>query len=43
MIIAPWVVSGDVATAAAVWSNVVTGIVAILCGLLATSLRTQVN
>ena len=32
-IIAPWVVSGDVATAATVWSNVVAGIIAGLLGL----------
>jgi hypothetical protein len=32
-IIAPWVVSGPVATAATVWSNVVAGIIAGLLGL----------
>ena len=37
-IIAPWVVSGDVATTATVWTNVVTGVVIVLLGLAATSL-----
>jgi len=32
-IIAPWVVSGDVATTATIWSNVVVGVVAGLLGL----------
>ncbi|MBF8186879.1 SPW repeat protein [Nonomuraea sp. K274] len=32
-IIAPWVVSGDVATTSTIWSNVVTGAVALLLGL----------
>ena len=32
-IIAPWVVSGDVATTGTIWSNVVTGAVAVLLGL----------
>jgi hypothetical protein len=36
-IIAPWVVSGDVATTSTIWSNVVTGSVAAACGLAATS------
>lgn len=37
-IIAPWVVSGHVATAATLWSNVVTGVIAVLLGLGAMSL-----
>ena len=37
-IIAPWVVSGDVATAATIWSNVVTGLIALVLGLGALSL-----
>ncbi|HZD15864.1 MAG TPA: SPW repeat protein [Pseudonocardiaceae bacterium] len=37
-IIAPWVVSGDVATTTTVWSNVVTGVVVVLLGLGAMSL-----
>ncbi|MGH3549229.1 MAG: SPW repeat protein [Pseudonocardiaceae bacterium] len=36
-IIAPWVISGDVATTATVWSNVVAGVVAVLLGLSAMS------
>jgi hypothetical protein len=36
-IIAPWVVSGHVATAATIWSNVVTGVLAVLLGLAAMS------
>ncbi len=32
-IIAPWVVSGDVASTATIWNNVVTGAVAVLLGL----------
>ena len=36
-IIAPWVVSGDVATVATVWSNVVAGAIAVLLGLGAMS------
>ncbi|MFI7614654.1 SPW repeat protein [Nonomuraea terrae] len=32
-IIAPWVVSGDVATTATIWSNVVTGVIVLLLGL----------
>lgn len=32
-IITPWVVSGNVATTATIWSNVVTGVVASLLGL----------
>jgi SPW repeat len=36
-IIAPWVVSGDVATVATVWSNVVAGALAVLLGLGAMS------
>jgi hypothetical protein len=39
-IIAPWVVSGNVATTASIWSNVVTGVIAALIGLAAMSLRT---
>jgi hypothetical protein len=31
-IIAPWVVSGDVATTTTIWSNVVVGVVAVLLG-----------
>ena len=38
-IIAPWVASGYVATTASVWNNVVTGIIAVLIGLAAMSLR----
>jgi hypothetical protein len=38
-IIAPWVVSGDVATAGTVWNNLVTGIITVLIGLAAMSLR----
>ncbi|SDL31519.1 SPW repeat protein [Nonomuraea jiangxiensis] len=34
-IIAPWVVSGNVATTGTIWSNVVTGAVAVLLGLAA--------
>ena len=37
-IIAPWVVNGHVATTATIWSNVVTGVVAVLLGLAATAL-----
>ena len=37
-IIAPWVISGHVATAATIWSNVVTGAIAVLLGLGAMSL-----
>ena len=37
-IIAPWVVSGDVATTATIWSNVVAGVVAVVLGLGAMSL-----
>lgn len=37
-IIAPWVVSGDVATTRTIWSNVVTGAIALLLGLGALSL-----
>ncbi len=37
-IIAPWVVNGHVATTATIWSNVVTGVVAMLLGLAATAL-----
>ncbi|MBV9140802.1 MAG: SPW repeat protein [Pseudonocardiales bacterium] len=37
-IIAPWVVSGHVATTATLWSNVVTGVIAVLLGLGAMSL-----
>jgi hypothetical protein len=36
-IIAPWVVSGDMATAATIWSNVVTGALAVLLGLAAVA------
>lgn len=36
-IIAPWIVSGGVATTATIWSNVVTGVVAVLLGLGAMS------
>jgi hypothetical protein len=43
-IIAPWVVSGAVATTASIWNNVATGVIAVLIGLAATSLRmTQAN
>lgn len=43
-IIAPWVVSGAVATTASIWNNVATGAIAVLIGLAATSLRmTQAN
>ena len=38
-IIAPWVVSGNVATTESIWSNVVTGAIAALIGLAAMSLR----
>ena len=38
-IIAPWVVSGDVATTATIWSNVVVGVVAGLLGLGAMFIR----
>lgn len=41
-IISPWVVSGDVATTA-IWNNVVTGVIAVLIGLAATSLRTPMT
>ncbi|HZS21406.1 MAG TPA: SPW repeat protein [Pseudonocardiaceae bacterium] len=34
-VIAPWVVDGHVATTATIWSNVVTGVVAVLLGLAA--------
>jgi hypothetical protein len=37
-IIAPWVVSGHVATTATLWNNVVTGVIAVLLGLGAMSL-----
>jgi hypothetical protein len=37
-IIAPWVVNGNVATTATIWSNVVTGVVAVLLGLAAMAL-----
>lgn len=37
-IIAPWVIAGDVATTRTVWSNVVTGAVALLLGLGALSM-----
>lgn len=37
-IIAPWVVRGDVATAATIWSNVVAGGIAVLLGSVAISL-----
>lgn len=40
-IIAPWVVRGDVATTATIWSNVVAGVVAVLLGLGAISLGTK--
>lgn len=40
-IIAPWVISGHVATTATIWSNVVTGVVAVLVGLGALSLATN--
>jgi hypothetical protein len=40
-IIAPWVVSGEVATTAMIWSNVVTGVVAVFLGLGAMSLETS--
>lgn len=41
-IIAPWVVSGHVATAATIWSNVLAGILAVVLGLGAMALgRTQ--
>jgi hypothetical protein len=36
-IIAPWIVSGDVASTATIWNNVVTGAVAVLLGLGAMS------
>ncbi|HZX05013.1 SPW repeat protein [Kribbella sp.] len=36
-IIAPWVVSGNVATTRTIWSNVVTGAIAVLLGLGALS------
>ncbi|MFI5693772.1 SPW repeat protein [Kribbella sp. NPDC051586] len=36
-IIAPWVVSGDVATTRTIWSNVVAGAIAVLLGLGALS------
>ncbi|MEU6714101.1 SPW repeat protein [Nonomuraea sp. NPDC046802] len=36
-IISVWVVSGQVATAATIWSNVVTGVIALLLGLGAAS------
>lgn len=39
-IIAPWAVSGDVATAATIWSNVVVGVIALVLGLGAMSLGT---
>ena len=39
-IIAPWVVNGHVATTATIWSNVVTGVVAVLLGLAAMTLAT---
>jgi SPW repeat len=38
-IIAPWVVSGHFATPATLWSNIVTGAIAILLGLSALSLK----
>lgn len=37
-IIAPWVVSGHFATTATLWSNIVTGVIAVLLGLGAMSL-----
>ncbi|HEX6471767.1 MAG TPA: SPW repeat protein [Streptosporangiaceae bacterium] len=37
-IITPWVVSGDVATTSTVWSNVVTGAVAAVFGIAATTI-----
>jgi hypothetical protein len=37
-IIAPWVVSGNVATTATIWSNVVIGVIAVLVGLAAMAL-----
>ena len=37
-IIAPWVVSGDVATTATITSNVVAGSIAVLLGLAAMTL-----
>lgn len=39
-IVAPWVISGDVATTQTVWSNVVAGAVAVLLGLGAMTLGT---
>ncbi|RMI30438.1 SPW repeat protein [Nocardia stercoris] len=33
MIITPWVVSGDVARTSTIWTNVVTGVLALLLGL----------
>jgi SPW repeat len=38
-IIAPWVVSGHFATPATLWSNIVTGAIAVLLGLGAISLQ----
>lgn len=40
-IIAPWIVHGEVATTATIWSNVVAGVVAVLLGLGAMSLETS--
>ncbi|MFD9614935.1 SPW repeat protein [Streptomyces sp. NPDC059083] len=37
-IIAPWVISGDVAHTATIWSNVVTGTIALVLGLASTAL-----
>jgi hypothetical protein len=37
-IIAPWVVNGHVATTSTIWSNVVTGVIAVLLGLAAMAL-----
>ncbi|MFF6995299.1 SPW repeat protein [Streptomyces sp. NPDC008313] len=37
MIISPWVVAGDVSTTRTIWSNVVTGCVALLLGLAASA------
>ncbi|WP_433436195.1 SPW repeat protein [Nonomuraea sp. CA-141351] len=42
-IIAPWVVSGQVATTATIWSNVVTGAIALVLGLGATFLGMSRN
>jgi hypothetical protein len=38
-IVTPWVVSGNVATPATIWSNVVAGVLTVLLGFGAMALR----